>query len=202
MQFFSPLNSLVEAATRIGAGDLAARVSVPPKGELGVVALAFDQMAQQLSEHQVRLVAVERMAATGQLAAGVAHEINNPIGVIRGYLRTMIPTKHGRVDEQQDPRPIDKAATLAAVHHITAAWTGVPGVETIDVHLKVGTVAVRHAPKDPDTAYRRVAGGGLRLQDARRGYLGGRKPPSVTCTSRRTAAFEVTRLAAVSACRQ
>lgn len=86
-----PLHSLAEAATRIGTGDLAARVSVAPEGELGIVARAFDRMAEQLSDHQRRLVASERMAAIGQLAAGVAHEINNPIGVIRGYLRTMIP---------------------------------------------------------------------------------------------------------------
>ncbi len=86
-----PLHALAEAVTRIGAGDFTARVSVVAEGELGMVARALDRMAGQLADHQRRLVTSERMAAIGQLAAGVAHEINNPIGVIRGYLRTMIP---------------------------------------------------------------------------------------------------------------
>jgi signal transduction histidine kinase len=33
------------------------------------------------------------MAVIGQFAAGIAHELNNPIGVIRGYLKTMKPTQ-------------------------------------------------------------------------------------------------------------
>jgi signal transduction histidine kinase len=86
-----PMGSLVEAANRIGTGDLTAPVLTKVDGEFGVVANAFQHMARELRQHEQRLVQHERMAAVGQLAAGVAHEINNPIGVIRGYLRTMIP---------------------------------------------------------------------------------------------------------------
>jgi signal transduction histidine kinase len=48
-------------------------------------------MAEELQAREARLIETERMAAIGQLAAGVAHEINNPIQVIRGYLKTMGP---------------------------------------------------------------------------------------------------------------
>lgn len=86
-----PLRAAAAAAQRIGSGDFDARMDTTFYGELGVVARAFNGMAQELREHERRLVKTERMAAIGELAAGVAHEINNPIGVIRGYLRTMIP---------------------------------------------------------------------------------------------------------------
>jgi len=86
-----PLGNLAEAARRIGGGDFKAPVETAPDGEFGLVASALQRMADELAERERRLVLHERMAAIGQLAAGVAHEINNPIGVIRGYLRTMIP---------------------------------------------------------------------------------------------------------------
>jgi two-component system, NtrC family, sensor kinase len=85
-----PLAALTSAAQRLGTGALETRVGRIGSGELAVLADAFDTMAHQLHEHERRVVATERMAAIGQLAAGVAHEINNPIGVIRGYLRTMM----------------------------------------------------------------------------------------------------------------
>lgn len=105
-----PLAALVEAARKIGAGDLKARVGAASDDELGVVSAAFDRMAEQLLEHEHRLVASERMAAIGQLAAGVAHEINNPIGVIRGYLKTMIPEAE-RAELKNELRILDEEAS-------------------------------------------------------------------------------------------
>jgi signal transduction histidine kinase len=85
-----PLETLTGAAQRLGAGDFDVRVGDLGRGELAMLARAFDAMASRLRDNQRRLVASERMAAIGQLAAGVAHEINNPIAVIRGYLKTMM----------------------------------------------------------------------------------------------------------------
>ncbi len=44
---------------------------------------------QQLGEAQYRLLQSEKLAALGQLAAGVAHEINNPIGYVKSNLGTL-----------------------------------------------------------------------------------------------------------------
>ncbi|HVZ35470.1 MAG TPA: ATP-binding protein [Polyangiaceae bacterium] len=104
-----PLGALAEAATRIGQGDFRFDRAAAGEGELGLVAAAFAHMVEELSEHQRRLVASERMAAIGQLAAGVAHEINNPIGVIRGYLRTMIPEAE-RDELRRELRILDEEA--------------------------------------------------------------------------------------------
>jgi signal transduction histidine kinase len=131
-----PLSSLVEAATRIGAGDLSARVSVSSDGELGLVARAFDQMAEQLSQHQRRLITIERMAAIGQLAAGVAHEINNPIGVIRGYLRTMIPEAE-RDELRRELRILDEeAAACQRIADDLVAYARAPELTRAEVDIR------------------------------------------------------------------
>lgn len=86
-----PLQQLAEAARRFGRGEFDPPVGDVGRGEIRIVARAFDAMAQQLQERERALVRSERLAAVGQLAAGVAHEINNPVAVIRGYIKTMIP---------------------------------------------------------------------------------------------------------------
>ena len=86
-----PLTTLERAARRLGAGEAMEPLGELGTGELQTVARAFDQMAEQLRERERQLLDRERLAAIGELATGVAHEINNPIGVILGYLKTMIP---------------------------------------------------------------------------------------------------------------
>lgn len=86
-----PLESLATAARRFGRGDFAARIDHAGEGEFEAVSWAWNRMLEELHARERRVLQAERMAAIGQLAAGVAHEINNPIGVIRGYLRTMSP---------------------------------------------------------------------------------------------------------------
>ncbi len=86
-----PLESLATFARAFGRGELLEPIGHLGEGEFQSVAWAWNRMAEQLQTRQEHNAHVQRMAILGQLAAGVAHEINNPIGVIRGYLRTMSP---------------------------------------------------------------------------------------------------------------
>lgn len=87
--FSHPLASLERVAQQVATGDREARVEPLPALELQVVAGAFNRMLDALGKAEGEVVASERLAAIGRVAAGVAHEINNPIAVIRGYLKTM-----------------------------------------------------------------------------------------------------------------
>ncbi|HET7545261.1 MAG TPA: ATP-binding protein [Polyangiaceae bacterium] len=89
----APLATLVAAAGRFGEGAFDTRVGRIGEGELQAVADACDHMAVELQLRERRLLETERMAVIGQFAAGIAHELNNPIGVMRGYLKTMSPTQ-------------------------------------------------------------------------------------------------------------
>lgn len=86
-----PLSQLTQAARAFGGGNFEHRVGPVGQGEIAELGEAFDHMADELARREARVVHHERMAAIGQLAAGIAHEMNNPIGIIRGYLKTMRP---------------------------------------------------------------------------------------------------------------
>jgi signal transduction histidine kinase/DNA-binding response OmpR family regulator len=57
-----------------------------------------EERTRELKETRDQLVQSEKLASIGQLAAGVAHEINNPIGVILGFAQVML-----KRTEAQDP---------------------------------------------------------------------------------------------------
>jgi two-component system, NtrC family, sensor kinase len=77
-----PLESLVRANRRLADGDMTVRVEVSGKGELAILGHSFNTMVETLYRTQQELLHKENLASMGQLAAGVAHEINNPLGTI------------------------------------------------------------------------------------------------------------------------
>jgi signal transduction histidine kinase len=76
-------------ARRIGAGDLSARIALEGTDELAELGATFDHMAASLAREQAALVRSQKLASIGQVAAGVAHELNNPLAVILGYTKLL-----------------------------------------------------------------------------------------------------------------
>ncbi|MDQ7824056.1 MAG: ATP-binding protein [Candidatus Eremiobacteraeota bacterium] len=57
---------------------------------------------ERLKEAQARLIQSSRIAAVGQLAAGVAHELNNPLGAVLTNIQTLAPFLEGRDDLKEN----------------------------------------------------------------------------------------------------
>jgi two-component system, NtrC family, sensor kinase len=105
-----PVQALRAGAARIGSGDLAQRISVKTGDELEALADQFNDMTGRLQESyadlekkvdlrthelarsledlrttQDRLVQTEKLASLGQLTAGIAHEIKNPLNFVNNF---------------------------------------------------------------------------------------------------------------------
>ncbi|MCE9583230.1 MAG: HAMP domain-containing protein [Planctomycetes bacterium] len=103
-----PLESLARASERLSLGDYAAPVPDPgTQDEIGDLLRTFNFMQQRLREYhetlearvaeatnkvkgaERRLIVAQRLSATGTLAAGIAHEINNPLGGMLNAARAL-----------------------------------------------------------------------------------------------------------------
>jgi len=93
-----PLNRLIDKTRRIGSGDLKGRLTLRGRDELSELAVALNDMCDELavaqervrSETEARIATMEqmrhmdRLRTVGRLAAGIAHELGTPLNVISG----------------------------------------------------------------------------------------------------------------------
>jgi len=87
-----PLRALTRGVAAVGQGDLSQRIDIEAKDELGELAHAFNEMAAQLArvrELEERLRRADRLAALGTMAAGIAHDIRNPLTSILIFSQLM-----------------------------------------------------------------------------------------------------------------
>jgi signal transduction histidine kinase len=109
-----PVQSLTDAARRVAAGDLSARVPAAGGDEVGALAQTFNQMVERLGESRAleeRLRVAERSTAMGRFASALAHEIRNPLNSISltiDYVRQ-------RLAPGEEPRRAEFEALMATL---------------------------------------------------------------------------------------
>ena len=84
-----PLERLVAAADAVADGDLAARAPDAETRDFQVLAERLNRMTDHLLDAQGQLVRSEKLASVGRLAAGIAHEVGNPLGAIGTYVEVL-----------------------------------------------------------------------------------------------------------------
>jgi two-component system NtrC family sensor kinase len=83
-----PIRQMIEVIREVKRGKLHRQMDISSRDELGELAATFNRMTGSLQrnrELEANLAQQGKMASLGVLSSGVAHEINNPLGVILGY---------------------------------------------------------------------------------------------------------------------
>ncbi len=84
-----PLDRVVAAADAVADGDLGARAPDAETRDFSTLAERLNRMTDHLLDAQSQLVRSEKLASIGRLAAGVAHEVGNPLGAIGTYVEVL-----------------------------------------------------------------------------------------------------------------
>lgn len=114
-----PIDKIIKLTDTIARGEFDATLYLSERNEIGKLSAALTRMAESLQEEQRKvqeyihtledknrelyraqqeIIQSEKLASVGRLAAGIAHEIGNPIGIILGYLHLLL---NQQVDDEE-----------------------------------------------------------------------------------------------------
>ena len=115
-----PVAKLLDATRSIKSGKLQYRIEEKLKDEFGELATSFNEMAVSLQEQYTKLQETERLAVVGELAAGMAHEIKNPMAGIKVSMEVL---------SQDSPLPPeDKEVLLRVINEIDRITNMIKGL--------------------------------------------------------------------------
>ena len=124
-----PIKDLVRLTQKINEGDLSQQIEETSKNEIGQLIGSFNRMIEKLRENQEslenyleslestnkqlkqaqeELIRTEKLASIGRFAAGVAHEVGNPLGAILGYTSILKREEMDREESKDYLKRIEK----------------------------------------------------------------------------------------------
>jgi len=113
-----PVVSLADAARRVAAGDLGAKVEVESGDELGQLAAAFNRMTEDLVQQKDRTVQAERVAAWRELARRLAHELKNPLFPLQVTVENLMRAKQKSPEMFEEVFQEGTATLLAEIDNL------------------------------------------------------------------------------------
>jgi len=143
------LQRLAVAADAVSRGDRGHRIDVPDDDEVGRVARAFNGMTLSLRHTLDHLARRERLAAVGEFASSLAHEVRNPLTSLRMDLE--------RIEEQVPPASPLRVSLERALRVVTrlndtvsgalrVARSGTAGSELMDLRVPLERAVEVAAP--------------------------------------------------------
>ncbi len=103
-----PVSELLTATKEVSSGNLNYSIEKLSNDELGQLARAFNNMTKKLAQARMQLFQSDKMASLGRLAAGVAHEINNPLTGVLTYSSFLLKRTKDNPEFQEDLKVIVK----------------------------------------------------------------------------------------------
>ncbi len=113
----SSINEVISGTEAVRKGDLSYRIKISSIDEIGQLADAFNQMTKELKQSQDHLLSSEKLASLGTMAAGMAHEIKNPLVSLRTFTQ-LLPQRFDDKEFRDKfatvvPQEIDKINKIA-----------------------------------------------------------------------------------------
>ncbi len=102
----NPVNDLLNATQQVSMGNLNYSIKDLSDDEIGKLGQSFNNMTKKLAEARMQLFQSDKMASLGRLAAGVAHEINNPLTGVLTYSSFLLKRTKDNPEIQEDLKVI------------------------------------------------------------------------------------------------
>ena len=101
-----PVNDLLNGTLQVSQGNLNYTIKEMGDDEIGKLGTSFNNMTKKLAEARMQLFQSDKMASLGRLAAGVAHEINNPLTGVLTYSSFLLKRTKDNPEFQEDLKVI------------------------------------------------------------------------------------------------
>jgi len=153
----SPVKVLLRSTRKLTAGDLDHRVA-HLQDEFGELARAFNEMADSLKGQLQKMQRAEQMAVVGTLAAGLAHEIKNPMAGIKVAMNVLGEEEYLTAEDKQVVQKVGQEISrleLLMRSFLEFARPPKPNMESVDINSLLDSALTLYSRSE-----RRTAAGG------------------------------------------